>query len=584
MTATDDLQFYPTPPELAKRAWDTFKDVNFMRVLEPSAGAGSLAEAAPHKDYWGRYRQDVDCIEIDITKHSALREKGFNVVGIDFMSFSSGACYSHVIMNPPFSDGDKHVLKAWDILWDGEIVAIINAETIRNPFSKERQRLVGLIQNFGSVEFIEGAFMVEEAERKTSVDVALIWLRKQADIQNDIVGTVLKDLKEDAMTPSGLAGDYHDGQELALPITAIENSVLAFKAAVKTTREAILARAKCNYYAALLGDTMAVLNGDMKDSKAKADTSVDFVKKELAKEYDELKDRAWASILRSADVVSKLSSKAQKAVEKEFAQISKLEFTVSNIYGFLCGLVENRGKLQLDMACEVFDLITRYHSDNTVFYKGWKSNDKHRTCAMRIKTTRFILPGHRSDSWASSLGWDSMQTLGDLDKVFAMLDGKISPEYGLQELFGKEYKQLRRGGRFSSTYFDVRYYRGAGTIHFFAKDKKLVDRLNKIVGKARQWIPPSDEMVSKDFWLQYEKAEKFDKAVRAEIDKQARTKSYWQHPLHNLSFGSETAKETAIDAIDQALAVVLEQNGINMNFQIGSAPQEAQLTLLLQAA
>ena len=36
----DDLQFYPTPKELALRAWSLFKNKHFTRVLEPSAGNG----------------------------------------------------------------------------------------------------------------------------------------------------------------------------------------------------------------------------------------------------------------------------------------------------------------------------------------------------------------------------------------------------------------------------------------------------------------------------------------------------------------------------------------------------------------
>jgi len=55
------------------------------------------------------------------------------VVGHDFLEFKMGAIYSHIIMNPPFSQGAAHVLHAWHILYDGEIVALLNAETVRNP-------------------------------------------------------------------------------------------------------------------------------------------------------------------------------------------------------------------------------------------------------------------------------------------------------------------------------------------------------------------------------------------------------------------------------------------------------------------
>lgn len=135
-------QFLPTPPALAARAWAMFRNREFVRVLEPHAGHGDLAMA--HPDYKGYRTPSIDCCEIDIGKHGVLRGKGLNVVGFDFLEFGSGSFYSHVICNPLFSEGAAHVLKAWGILWDGEIVAILNAETVRVPFSRDCQRLVGL--------------------------------------------------------------------------------------------------------------------------------------------------------------------------------------------------------------------------------------------------------------------------------------------------------------------------------------------------------------------------------------------------------------------------------------------------------
>lgn len=148
----DELQFYPTPRWLADRAWNMFSDREFTRVLDPSAGEGALAQAAP-RDYYDRAPK-VDVIEIDASKHPILREHGLRVVGLDFLGFEGGHCYTHVVMNPPFAAGAKHVLKAWDMLWEGEIVAILNAQTLRNPFSAERKRLLQLVEDHGSVEYI----------------------------------------------------------------------------------------------------------------------------------------------------------------------------------------------------------------------------------------------------------------------------------------------------------------------------------------------------------------------------------------------------------------------------------------------
>ena len=561
-----DMQFYPTPLDLAQRAWSKFKDRNFVRILEPSAGEGHLIGAVP-VDRFGYHRNKIDAIELDATKHPVLKEKA-DVVGFDFLRFEAGAIYSHIIMNPPFAEGAKHVLKAWDILFDGEIVAILNAETLRNPYSKERQMLVRLIAQHGEVEFIPDAFKGDEVERQAEVEVALVYLRKQADT-SAIIGDILGEMKADTEAHS-LGADFHEAHDLALPNNFAENTVLAFKAAVEAMRQEVYAEARASHYAKLLGETMAKVNGDAsgESSGESSGSTATWVRGELGKRYGKLKDRAWTGILRSTQVTSRLSSRAQSRLEAEFENIKKLEFSESNIYGFLAGLANAGGQIQIEMACDVFDLITKYHSDNTVFYMGWKSNDRHRTCGMRIKTTRFIIPGNPTDGWRSSLDWEGTQMLRDYDKVFAMLDGKREPDVSLEWVFRFKFNELRWGHRLSTSYFDVRFYPGVGTIHFFPRDKKLVDRLNRLVGRHRQWLPPTDEGVSKDFWLQFDKAEKFDGEIRKEFAKSRQGRSTWSGPSLQALFNDNDRKAESEEVLAQAVQVVLERHGINIEAAI----------------
>ena len=54
-------------------------------------------------------------------------------------------------MNPPFSNGDKHLLKALEMQENsGEVIAIVNAETIRNPFSNRRKEHVKLLEEYNA--------------------------------------------------------------------------------------------------------------------------------------------------------------------------------------------------------------------------------------------------------------------------------------------------------------------------------------------------------------------------------------------------------------------------------------------------
>lgn len=555
----DNYQYYPTPEALSKLAWAKFKNRNFIRVLEPSAGDGHLLKCRP-ADRWKRI--PVDCIEIDISKHTTLRQQGFEVVGMDFMQFKSGSIYSHLVMNPPFADGAKHVLKAWEILFDGEIVAILNSETLKNPFSRERKLLLKLIEQYGEVEYLQQMFAGVDAERQTNVEIALVWLKKSSSFEQDILGNILDELSRDQATDDNLAEEFEQLNPLALPNSFIENAVLMFNAAVESARQAVMTEARARRYRQMLGKTLGEMNGDGGDNSA--DSSVNWVKAELYGRYTNIKNRAWAGILRSTQVTSKLSSSAQKRLEAEFETIKSLEFTVSNIYGFLQGILDKQGDIQIGMACDVFDMITRYHTENSVWYMGWKSNDKHRSLGMRIKTTRFVIPGHKTESYQRDLPWNSGRMLADIDKVFAMLDGKPEPEVSLETVFSRHFQELRNGGRVSASYFSVRYYPGVGTIHFFPTNKKLIDRINRLVGNHRRWLPLVTEKAGQSFWHQYDHAEKYDKAFLSEVKKSFRQSvSYRIDPFWAIKYGGEEEQQMASKMLSVAMATVLAQNGIN---------------------
>jgi hypothetical protein len=587
---TDILQYYPTPLPLAIKAWQLFKNKNFIRVLEPSGGEGHLVvhtemdgEKTIHTQlhdiaikvkhagsYYSRGHIKIDCIEMDVRKHHILRDKHLEVVGIDFLKFKQGAIYSHIILNPPFATGVHHVLHAWDILYDGEIVAIINAETLKNPYSKERQFLASMIEKYGSVEYLQEQFV--EAERKTEVEIALVYLKKTSNVYADVTGDILEKLKLDQTKADDLMEDYQEINAMVLPKNFVETQVSSFNAAALASKEAIFARRRAEYYANRLGKTMETFHTG---GGINLRGTVEDLSKSIYEEYKELKNRAWTSILHSTEVTSRLSSEAQNRLAKEFESIKLLEFDVANIYGFLAGLSEKQGDIQLSMACDVFDIITRYHSDNTVFFMGWKSNDKHRTCGMKIKKTRFILPNNQA--YVSSLEWNAIQRLNDIDKVFAMLDGKLLPEVSLVSVFEKQISELRQGKRLSTSYFDVRYYQGIGTIHFFAKDSKLIDRLNRLVGRHREWLPNECDKVNEAFWLQYDGAEKFDKEVRVELKSKARYS--FEDPLWGINSNDAETRANAHAKALSAIETVLERRGINV-----SAVLQKQEVLMLEVA
>lgn len=567
----DLLQDYPTSPALALRAWAKFKNKTVTKLLEPHAGNGDLVQ--PWLADRGHY-PSWDAIEINARKHPELKAQNAAIVGYDFLSFGACALYSHIIMNPPFRNGVQHVLHAWNGLFEGEIVAIINAETIRNPFSAERQHLTRLIDAHGSVEFIQDAFLGPDVTRETAVEIALVHLEKKAPVKS-ILGSLLSTLAPD-QAQNAETVEVSAGTALAIPEGFIERTVRDFEEAASLAKEAACLMAKAQFASNRLGETMSQTLERMTGGEAPTKDFAPQVRDTFATEYAKLKDRAWTRVLMSTQVAEKLSSTTYKNVLAEFGSIKLLEFTVANIYGFLEGLCQASGDIQADMVCGVFDKISAYHTENTVYYMGWKSNDAHRTMGMRVKKSRFIIPDHKSESYYKRADHHCVLMLRDFDKAFALLEGKTAPDVSLASLFDttQTFKRLCAGERLSSDYFDVRYYPKRGTIHFFPRNAELMDKLNRMVGKYRQWLPPRDEDATPDFHTQYNEAEKLHEDLMVAFE--GAQKHHRDARLCDLRSRHDEFREPAHQALWEAAEAVMLERGLAPFARLGAA-QSARL-------
>ncbi|MCA9684958.1 MAG: methyltransferase, partial [Myxococcales bacterium] len=97
-----------------------------MRVLEPSAGSGSIAAVIreQHPD------ATLHLLEVNATLREILKDDGFDVAGRDFTAYSSDAPYDRIIMNPPFENRQdvEHISRALGMLAPGgRLVAIAAA-------------------------------------------------------------------------------------------------------------------------------------------------------------------------------------------------------------------------------------------------------------------------------------------------------------------------------------------------------------------------------------------------------------------------------------------------------------------------
>lgn len=178
-----NASFYPTPPKVAEKMLAKAGKLSGRSILEPSAGKGDLADAAVGKlecYYHTRCRELVHCIEIEPELQAAIRGKGYPLVGTDFLTFWPDEKYDLILMNPPFANGDAHLLHAWEILDHGDIVCLLNEQTLLSPCTANRKLLATVIEAHGEVEHL-GRCFAEDAFRKTQVRVSLVHLHKKRE-------------------------------------------------------------------------------------------------------------------------------------------------------------------------------------------------------------------------------------------------------------------------------------------------------------------------------------------------------------------------------------------------------------------
>lgn len=158
-----------------------------LRVLEPSAGIGRLADAVKR----AYPDADIDCIELLEEHRRELVAAGHNVIdglGGDFMllhpSCDGLEPYDAAVMNPPFQRGTDrvHVLHAAKLVRVGGVVLAIVSGSIESASDARSVQLRRIIATHGGrIEIIpNGGF----AESGTMIKTAMITFNVCADCRN----------------------------------------------------------------------------------------------------------------------------------------------------------------------------------------------------------------------------------------------------------------------------------------------------------------------------------------------------------------------------------------------------------------
>ena len=468
--------FYPTPEHLIEKMFEKIdlKKVEF--ILEPSAGKGDIVKKLLNED---RYFK-VNTIEKNLELQSLLRGEGYNVIDSDFLTYRGGEMYDLIIANPPFSEGEHHLLKAIDLMYNGQIVFLLNAETLKNPYTKYRQRLIEKLNKLNAeIEYIENAFI--DSERKTSVEIALIYINIERELADDL----FKDLKENKEMIDSLKDEFEVTRK-----DDIHNLVQEYN----RTIESGINTFKVYYQNSPFLYKFINLNSSSGYSRFNWQNKKKEYKRELNSFYKEVRFYFWEKALDIPEIKKHLTSKKENEFREKLRDYSYMEFTESNIRQFVLNIIGNYEKTMRESIVDLFEQITReYHwtpetEKNRLYFTSWKTNNAYKV------NKKFIIPFY-PDAF-SSVDWSTNKRywhlgirypLDDIDKVMNYFDG-LNPNYlSIREELEKalRYQQNRK---IKSTYFEISVFK-KGTIHLTILDDGILRRFNIEACKDKNWLP-----------------------------------------------------------------------------------------------
>lgn len=488
-----NASFYPTPPQVAKAMLARISPQELAKrtILEPSAGKGDLADAVCSHiaDAFSRYGRSGDhtnkvlCIEIEPDLQAALRGKGYRIIGRDFLSWRPDEHFDCIIMNPPFANADVHLLKAWEILPEGDILCLVNTQTLENVCTIKRQELAALIEAHGETEPLGTCFT--DAERKSEVHVSLVHLRKAARPSVFSFEGLERDTRQEHFDTESLEGQIATRN-------VIGNMVLEYEKCREIFAEIARLSGELAFYSRHLD------GGTHEDRPEKAlakaveplfsgtpDTAA--LHRACSTFTQHLKRGAWHKVFQ----MSKFSNLVSKGVRDSFNTFCRenesLAFSEENIATLLESLFHSQGEIMRQCIIEAFDSLTEYYKENRMHAEGWKSNDSWRV------NRRVVLPYCVDASWSTpTLSYSRDDKLRDLDRAMGMLVGlKLDQITTIGEAFTRAARIHNRGVfgmALESTFFEFRGYK-KGTLHLYFKDKDLWEKFNVEAARGKGWLP-----------------------------------------------------------------------------------------------
>lgn len=476
------LEFYPTPDKLLDKILTGVEWLCINTVLEPSAGKGDIVKYIQQKakrKYYNDNPLNVDCIEKSPTLQKILIGSDYRLVHDDFLTYKTYKNYDLIIMNPPFSDGDKHLMKAMDMQEEsgGDIVCILNAETIKNPYSNLRKILVQRLEDANaSIEYMEHEFV--SAERSTNVEVVIIKVHYD---KPEYTSNIIEELKKKSYAE---VHTYEDITELA-PNDFIEAIVKSYEMELEAGIKLI------HEYLGLAPRLSATVNA--KDAAYSTGAILDLSPTSINEYVEKVRMKYWNALFNDSRITGEMTSNLVKEYRSRVELLKDYDFSIFNIKAIQAEMSKHLCKGVEECIINLFDELTAQYSwqpecsKNIHYYNGWATNKAW------IINKKVILPfnayGYYSWNKDTPDYWRVIDKLRDVEKALNYLDCGLTDNMNLEASLDLAFT-FGQTKNIKLKYFDVTFYK-KGTCHIVFTNEELLKKLNIFGSQQKAWLPPS---------------------------------------------------------------------------------------------
>ena len=468
--------FYPTPTEVIYKMLNRVDFKNIHSVLEPSAGKGAIVQAIINKGY----KIAIDTIEQVGEFQTILKsiKVGDNryipVVASDFLTFQTLKRYDLIIMNPPFDNGEKHLLKAIELMQaGGRIICLLNSETLNNAYSNSRKDLLQKLQEYNA-EIIDLGQAFKYAERKTDVNISMVDITITKKEYKSFIFENLKQAEE-------MQSKVFECKDIVIS-EPIQNLIEHYKNEVVAGINLI---DECNAFSALFNEK----------AKSAIDTTFSLsLNITNVNDYIELvRLKYWEKLLDTPKFTEKMTQTMRADFHRNLQQARYIEFNYSNIYQLAINSIKGAETSIKQELIELFDKITFKHnyssySNKIHLYNGWKTNKAYKV------DKKFILPcfyAHQYNTiYTNKIS--VAQLVHSVEQALAWLDYNMNNAMAWADVYSLIEKRIEADDfkKIETNYLIIDLHK-KGTVHFTIKDEMVLKRFNLLASQHKNWLPPS---------------------------------------------------------------------------------------------